>query len=400
MNYGFRNSDSLAVSRNGKDGLSMNAANEISQALQKTQQSEMTTTNRLSTKGWLNAHVAIFSLATVLALATASECRSITHLPSLLYGVVLWEWWGCIASLLWILGRRFSFLSNFSPKTIAVHVLVMSALGVTHLLLLGSLGFTVKGWQEHGSALSIWLDHLNLNRFGLEALIYVGVIGVMGVIQFQIKVQRDALKASELQRQLSTAQLLALQSQMEPHFLFNTINAVTSLVDLGRNHEASETLAHLDTILRTTLRRRVPEKVLFTEELSVVESYLAIQQVRFSDRLQVKINASGEALEGLVPCFLLQPIVENAIRHGIARRETGGLIEACVKRVGDRLLIQVRDTGSGVVEIATKGHGIGIQNTKDRLAHFYPDAHEFSAVPLPVGGYEVTIQIPFERATL
>jgi signal transduction histidine kinase len=346
----------------------------------------------------LNAHVVIFSLATVLALATASECRSITHLPSLLYGIVLWEWWGCIASVLWALGQ--SRLSSFSPKVVATHALTAPLLGLVHLLLLGSLGFTVEQWQTHGTALSVWLHHLDINRFGLELLIYLCVVGVIGLVQFQIRAQRDALKASELQRQLSVAQLQTLQSQMEPHFLFNTLNAVTSLVDLGRNREASETLAHLDTILRTTLRRRAPEKVPFTEELRVIESYLAIQQVRFSDRLQVKIHASDEARAGMIPCFLLQPIVENAVKHGIAPMAKGGQIEAEVKRIDDSLWIQVRDTGKGIGLAESQGYGIGMQNTRDRLAHFYPEEHQFTAGPMPSGGFEVTIQIPYERAAV
>jgi len=347
----------------------------------------------------LNAHAVVFSVATVLTLATAAECQSIFHLPSLLYGIVLWEWWGCLASALWTLGgRRSSNSFSFSPKVIAAHAIAAAWLGVIHLLLLGSLGFTVSQWWLHGTVHSILLDHLDLNRFGLELLIYVCVVGVLGLVQFQIREQRDALKASELQRQLSAAQLQALQSQMEPHFLFNTLNAVTSLVELGRNREASETLAHLDTILRTTLRRRSPEKVPFTEELRVIESYLAIQQVRFSDRLRVRIEASDEALEGLIPCFLLQPIVENAVRHGIAPMAKGGLIEAQVKRIGDRLWMQVRDTGTNGTPEATKGHGIGMQNTRDRLAHFYPGEHDFLATSIATGGFEVTIQIPFERA--
>jgi hypothetical protein len=348
----------------------------------------------------VNAHLVILSVATVLTLATASECKSIAHLPSLLYGVVLWEWWGCIASLLWTLGKCGSFLSNFSPKTIALHALMAPLLGLIHLLLLGGVGFSAEGWQFRGSVGFMWLHHLEPNRFGLEILIYVCVIGVVGVTQFQLKAQRDALVASELQRQLSAAQLQALQSQMEPHFLFNTLNAVTSLVDLGRNREASQTLAHLDTILRTTLRRRAPEKIPFTEELRVIESYLAIQQVRFSDRLQVQIYASDEALQGMIPCFLLQPIVENAVKHGIAPKARGGLIEAQVKRVLESLWIQVRDTGSGDNLVDSKGHGIGIQNTRDRLTHFYPGEHQFTAGPLPSGGFEVTIQIPYERAAV
>jgi LytS/YehU family sensor histidine kinase len=231
----------------------------------------------------------------------------------------------------------------------------------------------------------------------VEILVYGFAFGLSGLLFTQSQRQWDAVQKLRLERQLSQSQLKALQMQMEPHFLFNTLNALASLVAQGRNPEAGRTLAHLNTILRTTLRRRAPEKVPFTEELRVVESYLAIQQVRFAERLQVRIEATPEALEGMVPCFILQPLVENAIQHGIAPMEGGGLVETYVKRVGDRLWMQVRDNGSGTFGSSTKGHGIGMQNIKERLAYFYPDAYEFVASPRATGGYEVTIQIPYER---
>jgi LytS/YehU family sensor histidine kinase len=194
----------------------------------------------------------------------------------------------------------------------------------------------------------------------IELLVYGFALGVTGLLLTQSQRQGDAMQKLTLERQLSQSQLKALQMQMEPHFLFNTLNALASLVVQGRNPEATKTLAHLDTILRTTLQRRTPEKVPFVEELRAIESYLAIQQVRFADRLQVKIETTPDALQGLVPCFLLQPIIENAIQHGIAPMETGGLIETYVKRVGDILWMQVRNNGSGSTDSLTKGHGIGL----------------------------------------
>ena len=134
-------------------------------------------------------------------------------------------------------------------------------------------------------------------------------------------------------------------------------------------------------------------------ELQVVESYLAIQQVRFAGRLQVEIETAPDALDGLVPCFLLQPIVENAIQHGIAPRASGGLVEARVKRVGNMLWMQVKDNGCGPGGSVTEGYGIGMKNTQERLTYFYPGAHKFDAMVPADGGYEVTIQIPYERAT-
>jgi sensor histidine kinase YesM len=184
--------------------------------------------------------------------------------------------------------------------------------------------------------------------------------------------------------------------QMEPHFLFNTLNTITSLVAQQRNAEATRTLGHLNTILRTTLERKSPEKVPLVEELRLIKSYLAIQQARFGHRLAVRIEASEEALEGLIPCFLLQPIVENAIKHGISPMEAGGWIETEVKKVGGLLWMQVTDNGSGAGTTSTQGHGIGIQNIRERLSYFYPDAHQFAIEAPEAGGYQVTIQIPYE----
>jgi signal transduction histidine kinase len=345
----------------------------------------------------LNSHAVIFSLATVLALATASECRSITHLPSLMYGAVLWVWWGCITSAIWRLGQRVPSALSLSLKAISIHVLVGSVLGVAHLLLLGSLDFTVAGWQAHATALHIWTSLLNINRFGIELLLYGFVFGIIGVIQFQIRAQRDAMKSLELQRQLSAAHLRALQMQMEPHFLFNTLNAITTLVELGRQAEAVEALTHLNVLLKSTLSQGTPEKIPLARELEFIENYLAIEQIRFADRLKVEIKVTSAALDGLVPCFLLQPVIENAIRHGIAHLEEEGTIQASIHRDGDKLQFTVRDNGPGLNGQSIPGHGIGLKNTEQRLSHFYQNDYRFVAKEPESGGFEVSITIPYER---
>lgn len=345
----------------------------------------------------LNGHAVIFSLAAVLGLATAAECHSITYLPSLLYGAVLWLWWACIASAMWKLIRLLPFASAFSPKAISIHLLAGSLLGVIHLLLLGSLGFTDRAWYTQTSALSIWMSMLNINRFGMEVLLYGFLYGIIGTVYFQIRAQQDALKSSELQKQLSAAHLRALQMQLEPHFLFNTLNAITTLVEFGRQKEASAMLFHLNAILRTTLERSTPDKVPLSQELELIENYLAIEQVRFADRLRVEIKIDPGALDGLVPSFLLQPIVENAIRHGIANCESEGLIEASAQRDGSILHLRVRDSGGSPSSTSETGLGIGLSNTRDRLTHFYLDSFSMRAHPMTAGGFEVAISIPFER---
>jgi sensor histidine kinase YesM len=344
----------------------------------------------------LNGHVVIFSLTTLLALATASECQSIANWPSLRYGLVLWLWWGVVASSMWKLGQRAPSIVSFSPKTISVHIFIGSVLGLVHLLILGSLGFTVTGWQAHATALSIWVSMLEINRFGIEVLIYGFVFGITGIVQFQIRAQREALRSLALQRQLSTAHLQALQMQLEPHFLFNTLNAITSLVDLGRQKQAAEMLSHLNAMLRRTLMRTTPEKVPLAQELEIIENYLAIEQIRFADRLRIEIKVDPGALDGLIPSFLLQPIVENAIRHGIAACENEGLVEASARRDGKSLHLRIRDTGPGVSK-HQHGHGIGLKNTRERLMHFYPGGYAMSAQPIAAGGFEVAITIPYER---
>jgi hypothetical protein len=333
----------------------------------------------------LNAHAVIFSLAAVLALATASECHSIFYLPSVLYGAVLWGWWALIASTLWRLG----YVPSLSPRSISTHVLAGVALGVTHLVLLGSLDFPATGWRSLTSVLTV-------NRLGMELLLYGFLFGVTGVIQSQIRMQREVVHSLELQRQLSAAHLRALQMQLEPHFLFNTLNAITTLVELGRQQAAAEMLSHLNSILKSTLTRTTPEKVPLSQELEFVGNYLAIEQVRFADRLRVRFDVDPRAIDGLVPCFLLQPIVENAIRHGIANCEDEGLVEASATREGDFLHVLVRDSGALQLGRHPNGHGIGLRNTRERLAHFYPDGYRMRAEPLRTGGFEVAITIPYE----
>jgi sensor histidine kinase YesM len=345
----------------------------------------------------LNGHAVAFSLAAVLALATAVECHSITYSSSLLYGAVLWGWWGCIASALWRYGQRLPLLSSFSPKAIAFHLFAGSALGIAHLLLLESLTFICGGWQTQTTALAIWTSLFNINRFGMELLLYGFVFGITGIAQFQIRAQRDTMKSLELQRQLSSAHLRALQMQLEPHFLFNTLNAITTLVELGRQKEAAGMLSHLNVILKSTLQRTTPEKVPLSQELEIMENYLAIEQVRFADRLRIEIKVDPGALDCLVPCFLLQPIVENAIRHGIAHCENEGLVEASARREGASLHLCVRDSGSSLGTHSQNGHGIGLKNTRERLTHFYRDEYAMQAQPLDTGGFEVAIRIPYEH---
>jgi hypothetical protein len=346
----------------------------------------------------VNGYALLFAMAGALALVTASECESIWNIPSLAYGIVLWAWWALVASALWKLGMGKPSMTSFAKTAISAHVAAAAALGAVHLYLLWGVGYVSLGVSGYRNSRLMWQHLMNVNRYGIEILIYGFLFGMIGIIQHEMRAQREKMKSLELEKQLSAAQLRALQMQLEPHFLFNTLNAITTLVELGRQAEAVEMLGHLNAILKSTLKRTAPEKVPLSQELEIVENYLAIEQVRFADRLRIEIKVEPGALDSLVPCFLLQPIVENAIRHGIAHCESDGLVQASARRDGNMLRLAVRDSGKGLNGGAKPGNGIGLRNTRERLAHFYDKTYDLKAEPLGSGGFEVAIAIPYERS--
>jgi hypothetical protein len=356
-----------------------------------------------------SARLVPLAIAVLLAVATALECHALSKSGtaslsswtlSLAYGCVLWIWWAMVVAVLWRAGNRWPAAFSVSLKTVSAQILVACAVVSLHL---GILQVATR-WvarvgppfarQEYG-----WMDFFCLPRIGLELLIYGLIWFACAALHSQLAARRDAMRSLELERQLSSAHLRALQMQLEPHFLFNTLNAVTTLMELGRREEALETLNHLNTILKTVLKRNTPSKIPLAQELEIVESYLAIERVRFADRLRIDMDLDPGALDGMVPCFLLQPIVENAIRHGIARSEREGCIETSAKRIGARMQLQVRDNGPGLNGGSHSGFGVGLLNTKERLNHFYQDDYELSTSQPDSGGFEVSITIPFEKTT-
>jgi two-component sensor histidine kinase len=341
-----------------------------------------------------------------LAVATAIECHSFPTAPnsllswslSLAYGGALWMWWAVVVDLLWRIGARWPFALRVSLSTLGAQVIVGLAVVILHLGMLQMAVYWIGriGPQEMGAEYR-GLTVFCLPRIGLELLIFGAMWFACAALHTQLAGRREAMRSLELERQLSSAHLRALQMQLEPHFVFNTLNAVTTLVELNRKEEALDTLSHLNTILKTVLKRNTPSKIPLAQELEIVESYLAIERVRFADRLRVDVSLDPNALDGLVPCFLLQPLVENAIRHGIARCEYDGCIETSAQRIGTRMRLQVRDNGPGPRGQLHPGFGVGLVNTRERLIHFYQDDYELQTLQPESGGFEVSITIPYEK---
>jgi signal transduction histidine kinase len=346
------------------------------------------------------AGVIPIAIAGVLALATTVECSFslASWFRALIYGAVLWLWWAGVAEVLWRAGKRWPAVLKVSAINAGVQLVAAALVAVLHL---ATLQVTAH-WIAHvgsDAQREVYgqLSFFNLGRIGVEFLTYGLVWFACAALHTQLAAQRDAMRSLQLERQLSSAHLRALQMQLEPHFLFNALNAVAALMDLDRKQEALDTLEHLNTILKTGLKRNTPSKIPLAQELEIVESYLAIERVRFADRLRVDMNLDPNALDGLVPCFLLQPIIENAIRHGIAQCENDGCIQTSAKRVGTHMQLEVRDNGLGLNGRSQPGFGIGLSNTRERLVHFYQDDFEFRASQPTSGGFEVLITIPYER---
>jgi signal transduction histidine kinase len=352
------------------------------------------------------ARLVPLAIAITLAVATALECATAFRGADsyrffgflLIYGGTLWLWWALVIDLLWRAGTRWPSFLRVSAATLGLQIPIASVIIALHLAALQATTYWItQVGTEAAKADFRGMNFFCLPRFGMELLIYGLVWFGCAALSTQLAARRNAMRSLELERQLSSAHLRALQMQLEPHFLLNTLNAVTALTEMGRKEEALETLDHLNTILKTVLQRSTPSKIPLAQELEIVESYLAIERVRFADRLRVDLNLDPNVLDGLVPCFLLQPIIENAIRHGITHCEHDGYIETSAKRVGMRMQLQVRDNGPGPNGNSSPGFGVGLTNTRERLIHFYKDDYELRTVRPESGGFEVSITIPYER---
>jgi two-component system, LytTR family, sensor kinase len=281
---------------------------------------------------------------------------------------------------------------GFAVVEVAVETAVLLRVGdLAALSLFGS-------YRRSVAILLIFGFHANL-------ISYWVVLGIQSGFRYYWKYQereqhalRLELHASELKAQLADAHVSALKMQLQPHFLFNTLNAIMVLVRQQRGREAEETLARFSDLLRAVLSDMDAQEVALSRELEYLRLYLSIEQVRFSDRLQVEIEANPEILDAAVPHMGLQPIVENAVRHGIAKSAAAGFIRIGASRVNDQLEITVTDNGSGIPASGAEHKGIGLSNTRARLRQLYGDTATLTIVPGERGGTTVVMSIPFHPA--
>ena len=227
--------------------------------------------------------------------------------------------------------------------------------------------------------------------------VYFAVFGVEHATAYFVEARAQETQAARLSAQLAEARLGALRMQMQPHFLFNSLNAITVIVRDRDTATAARMLEHLGEMLRRVMRADRPQEVSLAEELDFVRQYLAIEEVRFSDRLRPVFAVDSDGLTALVPEFLLQPLVENAVRHGLARRDTATLLRIEARRDGNELVLSVIDGGPGP-DPSEIGEGVGLGNTRERLATLYAGRASLELKPTPEGGAAVTVRLPYHEA--
>jgi LytS/YehU family sensor histidine kinase len=235
-------------------------------------------------------------------------------------------------------------------------------------------------------------------EFHFNVLTYCAILCISLALDYYRRYRERELRAYQLEARLAQAQLQVLKMQLHPHFLFNTLHAISTL--MHRDVEAADRMiARLSDLLRISLETVGVQEVPLKQELELLEKYLEIEQTRFQERLGVKLEIEPETLDARVPNLILQPLVENAIRHGIIPRATPGLIEIHARRDNGTLQLEVRDNGRGLpaAEEGTMKEGLGLSNTRARLKQLYGAEHRFSLCNNPAGGLVVSLTIPFSE---
>ena len=226
-----------------------------------------------------------------------------------------------------------------------------------------------------------------------NGLAYTVIAVIITAIDSQETLRAQARREGQLEAQLASAQFHALRAQLHPHFLFNSLNAISSLIH-SDPQRADRMLSQLSELLRLAIDTATHPEVTLKSDVAFTRRYLDIERMRYGDRLDVHFNVNGETFDALVPTMLLQPLVENAVRHGIAPHSRPGRVEINAKRVGDELLLVVRDTGSGFDPDTNESAGVGLSTTRARLETLYGGSERMSFEHI-ADGFEVRVRLPF-----
>jgi sensor histidine kinase YesM len=293
------------------------------------------------------------------------------------------------------MARRFPLDATNWPRRVPLHVLGGFVFCVVHLI----LDVIVQGWISgpSGQPLPRQVAWLFGYYVAVETFCYWGVTGTFMLVRREREMRERERVAAELERSLRQVRLEALRARLQPHFLFNTLNAITGLALRGEGERVAVAIGHLGELLRRTLDDDLPQTIPLERELELLDRYLEIQRLRFPDRLRIERRIAPDTLDALVPSFVLQPLVENAVQHGVSAVAGGRIVIAAARRDG-LLELEVRDDGPGFGANGSTASGIGLANTRARLEQLYGSDQALECAVAAEGGACVRLRLPFHEA--
>jgi sensor histidine kinase YesM len=351
-------------------------------------------------RAWLRL-AGIGAFWTLVGLAFASQFylsstllgRTVTWSQAIGYSLGDWYVWALLSiPVLW-LARRYPPEGAHPVRTAAIHLAAALVCSLVYVLLRSLVGVVHSRLLDEPVTFAEVFRPLLVKTYPFNLLVYGVIITISHALDYYRKYHERTVHALELEKHLTEARLQSLLRQLKPHFLFNTLNGIASLMH-SDVHAADKMLVRLSELLRLTMHHPGQPLTKLREEIAFIEKYLEIERIRFRDRLAVEIRAAPDTLELEVPSLILQPLVENAIRHGIEPQARPGRIEVEARREGGTLFLLVRDNGAGQPPGGFTREGIGLANTRERLRELYGDRHRFELANRPDGGLEVRLTIP------
>jgi two-component system LytT family sensor kinase len=331
-------------------------------------------------------------------LARAESGSAITWRFALGRNLIDWYIFAVLAlPVLW-LSRRIPIEFVDWKRRLTIHIVASIAFSMLWMVVRALVVTTLELTEGQG-AFEFWVafKHALVATFFFNVLLYWVLISVTHALRFYRRDREREVRTAELENRLTQARLQALQMQLNPHFLFNTLHAISSLMHKDVD-AADRMLIRLGDLLRYALESTDEQEVPLRQELDFLDRYIDIEKTRFGDRLSVEKQIAPETFDALLPNLLLQPIIENAIQHGIEPHARPGKIELKAARVDNSLQIEVRDNGGGLPKGAAPDEGIGLSNSRARLQQLYGSQARFELNNAPGGGLAVTIAVPWRTA--
>jgi two-component system, LytTR family, sensor kinase len=336
--------------------------------------------------GWTAAGIFLLAQRALFRYSVHQSVWAETVGPTL---VSMWLWAAFTPPIFWLADALPISRANWK-RQVPLHVLLGMSSAVADALLDNGLFRALLHWPQKG-----FLTYLSANLF-ICTFSYGLLVAIRQAMTGYRLAGERRLRASELETELARTHLRALQMQLRPHFLFNALHTVAALVRAGESRKAVRTLSELGELLRWMLEQDDAQLVPLRRELDLLDRYLRIEQIRFQDRLTTQVDVEPRALEALVPSLILQPLVENAVHHGLASASRPGRIDVTVHVDAPMLCIEVRDSGGGPSPNGRQGIGLG--NTRARLERLYGSDHLFELRASAEGGAVAQLRIPFQQA--